>query len=281
MPVIFSLNGLTFLLKSHILDVRNRLWYVSCRRKQGLRGFRACKPLDIWTDKIRFTTPHRLWYNIFTDLSTGYMGFSTSDIISARVVDMVNEIKKPTADYILNARKNKLTFNEAVEKIISKNQVAAAPIPVVAIARNLGFSVYKMKFKDRNIAGIMADAAIPVSPFREKRVMVINREDYPTRQNFTVAHEIAHFVLHCSSSNNFYERYMHDVDKDQKSDVEKMADSFAANLLMPERMVREYISTFPSTATLAELVFGITDKFFVSAKAANRRLIELGYHTPS
>ena len=281
MPVIFSLNGLTFLLKSHILDVRNMLWYVSCRRKQGLRGFRACKPLDIWTDKIRFTTPHSLWYNIFTDLSTGYMGFSTSDIISARVVDMVNEIKKPTADYILNARKNKLTFNEAVEKIISENQVAAAPIPVVAIARNLGFSVYKMKFKDRNIAGIMADAAIPVSPFREKRVMVINREDYPTRQNFTVAHEIAHFVLHCNSSNNFYERYMHDVDKDQKSDVEKMADSFAANLLMPERMVREYISTFPSTATLAELVFGITDKFFVSAKAANRRLIELGYHTPS
>lgn len=209
------------------------------------------------------------------------MGFSTSDIISARVVDMVNEIKKPTASYILDARKNKLTFNEAVEKILSENQVAAAPIPVVAIARNLGFSVYKMKFKDRNIAGIMADAAIPVSPFREKRVMVINREDYPTRQNFTVAHEIAHFVLHCSSSNNFYERYMHDVDKDQKSDVEKMADSFAANLLMPERMVREYISTFPSTATLAELVFGITDKFFVSAKAANRRLIELGYHTPS
>ena len=69
------------------------------------------------------------------------MGFSTSDIISARVVDMVNEIKKPTASYILDARKNNLTFNEAVEKILSENQVTAAPIPVVAIARNLGFSV--------------------------------------------------------------------------------------------------------------------------------------------
>lgn len=190
---------------------------------------------------------------------------------------MEETTKKPTADYILEVRKNQLTFDEAVERILAENNIKTAPIPVVAIAKNLGFSVYAMKFKDRDIAGIMADSSVPVAPFKEKRVIVYNREDYPTRQHFTVAHEIAHFVLHCNNTNNFYERYMHGLTEGQKPIVEKMANTFAAKLVMPEKMIREYISTFPSAATRAEIICGITRKFFVSSKAAALRLSELSY----
>lgn len=185
--------------------------------------------------------------------------------------------KKPVANYILELRKKEATFRQAVARIFAENNVKTAPIPVVSIARNLGFSVYASAFKDETISGIMADSSVPVSPFQEKRVIVYNREDYPLQQHFTVAHEIAHFVLHCNTTDNFYERYRRRLPGERESAIERTANAFAAQLVMPDDTVQDYLSTLPFTTTRAEIVFGMTRKFFVSSETAERRLFEMGY----
>lgn len=185
--------------------------------------------------------------------------------------------KKPVANYILELRKKEATFRQAVARILAENNVKTTPIPVVSIARNLGFSVYAMASKDETISGIMADSSVPVSLFQEKRVIVYNREDYPLQQHFTVAHEIAHFVLHCNTTDNFYERYRRRQTGEKEPMIEKTANAFAAQLVMPDDMVRGYLSALPFTTTREEIIFGMTQKFFVSPEVAVHRLSEIGY----
>lgn len=192
-----------------------------------------------------------------------------------RLIQMSESNKIPTAPYILDIRHRNLTYDAAVERILRENKIVKAPIPVVHIATQLGFSVYSSSFEDDRVAGIMADSSEPVAPFEEKRVMVINNKDYTERQNFTVAHEIAHFVLHCNSKDNFFERYRHGLDKNQRPEIENSANAFAAALLMPEKMVRDFVSALPQEYIRTQIISAIAKKFIVPDKAAERRLQEL------
>ena len=51
--------------------------------------------------------------------------------------------KKPTPKYILDARRRGVTYDEAIEKILEKNGVESYPIPIVAIAKSMGFAVFR------------------------------------------------------------------------------------------------------------------------------------------
>lgn len=184
--------------------------------------------------------------------------------------------KDTTAEYIKDIRRLNLTYDDAVKRILQECNIVTAPIPVISIAENLGFAVYASTFKDDQIAGIMADSCEAVAPFKEKRIMVINREDYATRKNFTIAHEIAHFVLHCNEEENFFERYKHGLDRGQRPEIENNANAFAAALLMPKDMVIKLYQDSKGKSR-EELIKIMEKEFIVSSKAAQRRLEELGY----
>ena len=47
--------------------------------------------------------------------------------------------------------------------------------------------------------------------------------------------------------------------------------------VMPDDTVQDYLSTLPFTTTRAEIVFGMTRKFFVSSETAECRLFEMDY----
>ena len=127
MPVIFSLNGLTFLLKSHILDVRNRLWYVSCRRKQGLRGFRACKPFRHSEDDfMRKVMVFIDFENFNISLMDYYRGLGEQvarldyNLLPHKIVEMLpgeNELMKTFLcapkpdDFLMNDSRRKNTYD--------------------------------------------------------------------------------------------------------------------------------------------------------------------------
>ncbi len=185
--------------------------------------------------------------------------------------------KDEIKDYILDMRSRRCSFKDAVIRILKENGITQAPIPVIEIAKSFGFELYTVTFKDNQIAGVMADSSKNVKPFNCKRVIAINANDYATRKNFTIAHEIAHFVLHCNQKENFYERYKHDLDRGQRGDIENEANRFAAELLMPEHLVLEFLDNTP-TQNEYELLERMAYKFIVSKKAAKRRLEEVGYY---
>jgi Zn-dependent peptidase ImmA (M78 family) len=97
--------------------------------------------------------------------------------------------------------------------------------------------------------------------------------DTPTRRHrFTIAHELGHWVCHARPDPHAaapsYCRTL-DVSLHTDRDLEREANVFGAELLMPEAAVREAWAALPDPAALA-------DRFEVSALAAQWRLYSFG-----
>lgn len=108
------------------------------------------------------------------------------------------------------------------------------PIPVLEIAERNGVNVIFADF------GKNADTVAGFCDFRKAKLYV-NKEDQTTRQTFTIAHELGHWVLHKNLFLENPEEYpvlprFQSVDR--QLPVEKEANHFAANLLVPDRLLK-------------------------------------------
>lgn len=91
----------------------------------------------------------------------------------------------------------------------------------------------------------------------------INTKKSLTHQRFTLAHELGHYFLkHGSRMRDTKEQLR------KKDPTEMSANRFAAELLMPEDKVRDYVKDFLSISEMAE-------KFKVSEEAMINRLKNL------
>lgn len=84
---------------------------------------------------------------------------------------------------------------------------------------------------------------------------------------FTIAHELGHYIMHkdYAASNEYKTLPRHDnYAENAKPAVEREADAFAANLLMPAKLVRKY-KDFATVSELAKM-------FCVSEQAMRYRL---------
>ena len=107
--------------------------------------------------------------------------------------------------------------------------------------------------------------------------MLVNQAAGPYRKRFTIAHELAHHVLHLPADGTLVD---HEADLfrpfcDQQGSLsaeqrrEAQANQFAVALLMPEQAVRSAWERHRSVAALAR-------RFNVSAEAMGRRIDQLG-----
>jgi hypothetical protein len=139
------------------------------------------------------------------------------------------------------------------------------PVPVDAIATDL-------------LGLLVADVdGLPVSGAllpHERRVLLNAAEsrESPGRRRFTLAHEIGHWVCQCdegrAASPQIFCRAA-DVETNEGRDLEREANIFAAELLMPEPLVRREAARGRGRDELAAL-------FAVSEPAMAWRLFNLG-----
>lgn len=128
---------------------------------------------------------------------------------------------------------------------------SAPPVPVLEIAEQNGVDVVFADFGEHK------DTVSGFCDFEEKKLYV-NTEDGMRRQLFTMAHELGHWILHRKIFEDDPDRYpvlprFHKPDR--KDVLEKEANCFAANLLVPEKLLKPV-----RTASVAELarVFGVS-----------------------
>jgi len=123
-------------------------------------------------------------------------------------------------------------------KVILKHQ-KAPPVDVLAIAKDLGVKVYETEKGTwpKSVSGLIKRSDSDKDRFE----IIVNGDHSFTRQRFTVAHELAHFVLH--------DREIGDGIKDDflfrsglNNRIEKEANNFAADILMPWDLVDQQIS---------------------------------------
>lgn len=124
--------------------------------------------------------------------------------------------------------------DRAVHAILSEFCLVEPPVDPVRIAREKGVRVVFVGF-NQSASGISG-----FYDFDENTIFV-NKDEYPLRQTFTVAHEFGHKILHEDwAKSSEYKVLLRDSDAQYNDYREKEANAFAANLLMPRNMVDRY-----------------------------------------
>ncbi len=156
--------------------------------------------------------------------------------------------------------KDKITDLVAeIFEYLPKNRSGAplAPINISKAIELYGLKAYDVDFKGQGISGAFD---------RSKMEIYVNSSDPYVIKIFTLAHELGHYLLHKDVKNDvlFREKGKHGREK-----IEREANTFAAELLMPEAAIKIY---WPITENIQQLA----DKFSVSYVAMRNRLHQLG-----
>lgn len=102
-------------------------------------------------------------------------------------------------------------------------------------------------------------------------VISINKDQHINRQRFTLAHELAHYVLHKSESESFTDTVF--FRGASVNNFEYAANKFAAELLMPENKLRAVIRNGKNN------IEKLAESFGVSVAAMLFRVKQLGFKT--
>jgi Zn-dependent peptidase ImmA (M78 family) len=161
----------------------------------------------------------------------------------------------------------------AVRRLLREQGVGdSPPIDVHRIARNLGIEVVErpeLVVKGEAASGFLLRT-------RGRTICVLNGDDHPNRKRFTVAHEIGHYLLH-----PFRETYIDWNFRNNKSSKgtdrqEIEANGFAAELLMPEELIRAAVPSHLSVIEDDEQLRELARRFRVSPQAMTHHLTNLG-----
>jgi hypothetical protein len=133
----------------------------------------------------------------------------------------------------------------------------AAPVDVTGLAEALGLSVWESEVDlPEGISGkLFRD---PYSGGSEGFSIIVRGSDPYVRKRFTVAHEIAHFVLHRDAIGESLaddELYRSGLSTRQ----EAQANRFAADILMPRRLIVDCIRRFGDDAQTLASVFKVSE----------------------
>ncbi len=127
---------------------------------------------------------------------------------------------------------------------------------------------------------------IDISGKLENNIITVNSIDRDYRQNFTIAHEIGHYLLAHGNITEY--RRNESFYTKEKLQNEEDADYFAANLLLPASIISKVVSSFKNQlkiqnlldnryATKVELVAKLKYFLDVSEQAVIKRLKALNY----
>jgi Zn-dependent peptidase ImmA (M78 family) len=152
------------------------------------------------------------------------------------------------------------------EAEIIRRYTSEAPVKLGAIARELGLEVFQSSMSPE-ISGLIEPSDSAPSRFRIR----LNRHEMVERQRFTLAHEIAHFLLHRSEiGGGLVDDALYRSSLSTRKEVE--ANKLASKLVMPDGLVaqeRRKVSHLPLDEQISRLA-----KLFRVSEAAMR--IKLG-----
>lgn len=151
------------------------------------------------------------------------------------------------------------------DNVVDDDNQIYFPVDVDLIAQKLNLKVHRSPL-DASVAGLIVQSGEdqPVEVF-------INQSDRSTRQRFTLAHEIGHFVKRTKTPGQSLLGFIDYRDElaGRGTDPEEIwANAFAAELLMPSFAVRNYWASGMSVQKMAK-------EFDVSRSAMETRISAL------
>lgn len=154
-------------------------------------------------------------------------------------------------------------------RILEENFINSPPVPVRDLLEFAGLGLIKSEFNDGGISGVIN---------LEKKYLYVNINDSVERQRFTIAHELGHWILHKNEMESFKEMavlYRRPLGIEDNDIWEQEANCFAANLLVPEKMLRVIIAEIKKDYSYIDDAF-LAERFEVSRPVIGYRRKFLG-----
>jgi Zn-dependent peptidase ImmA (M78 family) len=162
---------------------------------------------------------------------------------------------------------------KAALRMLAESDIRHAPVDVLALAESRGIRVVYEELEDK-VSGMLVQTA-------DETVIGINARHHVNRQRFTLAHELAHYVLHAPSPTVYVDGMMVHFRSDSlfppAKPIEIEANAFAATLLMPPELLRRDLAGRTIDAFDESPVRRLAQQYGVSPQALTIRLLELGY----
>jgi hypothetical protein len=154
---------------------------------------------------------------------------------------------------------------ELTERNIIAPYLEDVPVKIATMARALGIEVKSATLRPR-ISGQLQRSPDSPSGFRIR----VNRHEASTRQRFTIAHEIAHYLLHRDDIGDELEDsilYRSTLSEPREAEANRLG----AQLLMPENSVVRILRELGGRAT-PEVARFMAERYDVSEIAMSFRL---------
>ncbi len=162
---------------------------------------------------------------------------------------------------------------EDLIKLAEEHAQDGNSVDVVKLANRFGIKVYEYPFGEGVSGAVRKKENGEVSIY-------ISDQDSVARQRFSIAHELAHAVLHKDLVDS------HKVIKRSKNDfsnIEIEANKLAEEILMPEKAISRFIKeeNLDKNAEInSSIIQKIAEAFKVSTMVAIIRLRNLNYNVP-
>jgi Zn-dependent peptidase ImmA (M78 family) len=152
--------------------------------------------------------------------------------------------------------------------LIKRFGIKSLPVNVERIARSLEVKVEFSPFDDGLSGMALIKDGVPV--------IGVNSQHHPNRQRFTIAHELAHIVLHPEELAKAVHVDKGSLRRDRVSaqgtdDLEVEANAFAAELLMPEELLSAALDEKIDLED-PQVLESLANRFRVSLMALQHRL---------
>lgn len=169
-----------------------------------------------------------------------------------------------------------MTPERRAERVLEQFGAGNVPVDVYGVARHLGVRVERADLGD-DVSGVLVRNL-------EAAVIGVHFAHHPSRQRFTIAHELGHFVLHSGGTyvdRGTYVRFRNSASGTGTDAEEHDANQFAAALLMPGAALRTEFNAHPFDLADDIAVTSLAQKLGVSIQALTFRLMNLALLSPS
>lgn len=173
-------------------------------------------------------------------------------------------------------RRTQRAIREA-RRVLEQNHISSAPVDVESLARQWAHVIKQNLGED--ISGMLVPLPNPLD--QRHWAIVVNKSHSVVRQRFTMAHELAHLLLHGYTSahaDRGFKVRLRDSHSSEGSVLEEIeANNFAAELLMPESLLRQQLENHtieyaPEDPSNERQLARLAREFNVSKQALSIRL---------
>lgn len=151
-------------------------------------------------------------------------------------------------------KENLKAVNLLIDRVLEENEIISPPVDVVQICKNYNLGIFESDLGSSNLVSGFLDP--------QERRIYLNQNDSVERKNFTIAHELGHWLMHrdlvISEPDKYAIMYRMPLGKNQKDPYEVEANFFAANLLVPTQFLNKFYKSKNYDLASLSVIFGVS-----------------------